>query len=122
MDIVSKELNQTQVQVTKDDIYQMILIICGMPDRNRANRTTGDTGQAVILRDGWGAAESRAKDTELVFKCSEKQFLRLALRIIKDTHGLDLKLSEIDIKFTRNKTDSTFKIRVPDYAQTNLKA
>lgn len=106
VDIVSKELNQTQVQVTKEDIYQMILIICGMPDRNGANRTTGDTGQAVILRDGWSAAESRARDSELVFKCSEKQFLRLVLRIIKDTHGLDLKLSEIDIKFTRNKTDN----------------
>lgn len=106
VDIVSKELNQTQVQVTKEDIYQMILIICGMPDRNGANRTTGDTGQAVILRDGWSAAESRARDSELVFKCSEKLFLRLALRIIKDTHGLDLKLSEIDIKFTRNKTDN----------------
>lgn len=106
VDIVSKELNQTQIQVTKDDIYQMILIICGMPDRNGTNRATGDTGQAVILRDGWGAAESRAKDSELVFKCSEKRFLRLALRIIKDTHGLDLKLSEIDIKFTRNKTDN----------------
>lgn len=106
VDIVSKELNQTQAQVTKDDIYQMILIICGMPDRNGANRTTGDTGQAVILRDGWSAAESRARDSELVFKCSEKLFLRLALRIIKDTHGLDLKLSEIDIKFTRNKTDN----------------
>jgi SPP1 family phage portal protein len=91
VDIVSKELNQTQVQVTKDDIYQMILIICGMPDRNGANRTTGDTGQAVILRDGWSAAESRARDTELVFKRSEKMLLRLALRIIKDTHGLDLK-------------------------------
>ena len=106
VDIVSKELNQTQVQVTKEDIYQMILIICGMPDRNGANRTTGDTGQAVILRDGWSAAESRARDTELVFKRSEKMFLRLALRIIKDTHGLDIKLSDIDIKFTRNKTDN----------------
>lgn len=106
VDIVSKELNQTQVQVTKDDIYQMILIICGMPDRNGANRTTGDTGQAVILRDGWSAAESRARDTELIFKQSEKQFLRLALRIIKDAVGLDIKLSEIDIKFTRNKTDN----------------
>lgn len=106
VDIVSKELNQTQAQVTKEDLYQMILIICGMPDRNGANRTTGDTGQAVILRDGWSAAESRARDSELVFKGSEKLFLRLALRIIKDTHGLDLKLSEIDIKFTRNKTDN----------------
>lgn len=106
VDIVSKELNQSQVQVAKDDIYQMVLIICGMPDRKGGNRSTGDTGQAVLLRDGWGAAEARAKDTELMFKSSEKRFLRLVLRIIRDTANLNLRLSEIDIKFTRNKTDS----------------
>ena len=50
VDIVSSELDQSQTQITKDDLYQMVLIICGMPDRNGANRTTGDTGQAVILR------------------------------------------------------------------------
>lgn len=49
VDIVSKELNQTQVQVTKDDIYQMILIICGMPDRNGANRTTETPGKLLFL-------------------------------------------------------------------------
>jgi len=106
VDIVSNELNQTQAQVAKDDIYQMILIICGMPDRNGANRTTGDTGQAVILRDGWSSAESRARDTELIFKCSEKRFLKLALRIVRDSVGLDLRMSDIDIKFTRNRTDN----------------
>ena len=106
VDIVSKELNQSQVQVTKDDIYQMVLIICGMPDRKGGNRSTGDTGQAVLLRDGWSAAEARAKDTELMFKGSEKRFLRLVLRIIRDTANFNLRLSEIDIKFTRNKTDS----------------
>ena len=34
VDIVSSELDQTQVQVTKNDLYQMVLMICGMPDRN----------------------------------------------------------------------------------------
>lgn len=106
VDIVSDELDQSQTQVTKDDIYQMVLIICGMPDRNGANRTTGDTGQAVILRDGWSAAESRARDSELIFKSSEKRFLRMVLRIVKDMVNLDLKLSDIDIKFTRNRTDN----------------
>jgi len=106
VDIVSKELNQSQVQVAKDDIYQMVLIICGMPDRKGGIRSTGDTGQAVLLRDGWSAAEARAKDTELMFKSSEKRFLRLVLRILRDTANLNLRLSEIDIKFTRNKTDS----------------
>ena len=106
VEIISSELNQSQTQVTKDDLYQMVLIICGMPDRNGANRTTGDTGQAVILRDGWSAAETRARESELVFKRAEKQFLRLVLRIVRDTNALDLKLSDIDIKFTRNKTDN----------------
>lgn len=106
VDIVASELNQTQVQVAKDDLYQTILIICGMPDRKGGSRSTGDTGQAVLLRDGWSSAETRAKDTELMFKGSEKRFLRIALRILKDTANLNLKLSEIDIKFTRNKTDS----------------
>jgi SPP1 family phage portal protein len=106
VDIVSKELNQSQVQVLKDDIYQTVLIICGMPDRKGGSRSTGDTGQAVLLRDGWSAAEARAKDTELMFKGPEKRFLRLALRILRDTANFNMRLSEIDIKFTRNKTDS----------------
>ena len=105
VDIVSMN-SISRAQVTKDDIYQMVLIICGASDRNKWNRSTGDTGQAVLLRDGWSAAEGRAKDTELMFKASEKRFLRLVLRIIRDTVNFDLKLSEIDIKFTRNKTDS----------------
>lgn len=106
VDLVSEELDQSQTQITKDDLYQMVLIICGMPDRKTPTRSSGDTGQAVLLRDGWSDAEARAKDTELIFKGSEKRFLKLALRIIRDTHSLDLKLSDIDIKFTRNKTDN----------------
>lgn len=106
VDIVSTELDQTQVQVTKNDLYQMVLIICGMPDRNAPARSAGDTGQAVMLRDGWSAAEQRAKDTELVFKRSEKRFLKIALKIIRALGGPDIRLKDIDIKFTRNKTDN----------------
>lgn len=106
VDIISQELDQTQTQVMKEDIYKAILIICGMPDRHRNVRSTSDTGSAVLLRDGWTAAESRARSAELVFKKSEKQFLKVVLRILKDTDGLDIKLSDIDIKFTRNKTDN----------------
>lgn len=104
--LVSNELNQTQVQVSKADLYQMVLIVCGMPDRNVQTRAAGDTGQAVMLRDGWSAAESRARDTELMFKRSEKRFLKLVLKILRDLNRLDLRLTDIDIKFSRNKTDN----------------
>lgn len=107
VDVISSELNQSQTQILKDDIYQMVLIICGMPDRNGSNRTTGDTGQAVILRDGWSSAESRARDTELMFKAAERNFLKLVLRILKDSDTpLALGLMDIEVKFTRNKTDN----------------
>ena len=102
--IVSNELDQSQTQILIDHLYQMVLIICGMPDRNGTNRTTGDTGQAVMLRDGWAAAESKAKETESIFKKSEKKFLKYVLNLIKDR--VKLSISDIDIKFTRNKTDN----------------
>ena len=104
--MVSQELDQTQTQITKDDLYRTILIICGMPDRHQNTRSTSDTGTAVYYRDGWTAAEARGKQTELIFKSSEKQFLRLVLRILKLQKGLDINLTDIDIKFTRNKTDN----------------
>lgn len=107
VDIIARELNQGQVQISKDDLYQMVLIICGMPDRQGSSKTTGDTGQAVLLRDGWSAAESRARATELAFIPSEKQFIKIALRIAKElVKDFHLSLAQIDIKFTRNRTDN----------------
>ena len=44
------------------------------------------------MRDGWYAAEARAKDSELVFKRSEKEFLKVLLRICNDLSDLSLKL------------------------------
>lgn len=105
VDMLTNELSQQQTQVLVDHLYQMVLIVCGMPDRNGANRTTGDTGAAVILRDGWSAAESRARDTELIFKSSEKKFLKLILSIMK-TSGIDIDIDDIEIKFSRNKVDN----------------
>ncbi|HLT42441.1 MAG TPA: phage portal protein [Sphingobacteriaceae bacterium] len=106
VDIVSQELDQSQTQIAKDDIYRTILIICGMPDRRQSLRSTSDTGTAVYYREGWTVAEGRARDTELIFKSSEKQFLKLVLRILKDINGVEIKLNEIDIKFTRNKSEN----------------
>lgn len=100
VDIVSSELDQTQTQTLKDDLYQSVLIICGMPNRNGGS-STSDTGQAVILRDGWSDAEARAKDVEQMFIASEQQFLRLVFNICRDTGHLDLKLTNVGMKFTR---------------------
>jgi SPP1 family phage portal protein len=73
--ILESELNQSQTQTLIDYMYQTVLNIVGMPNRN-GGTSTSDTGSAVIMRDGWEAAEARAKDDELMFKESERQFLK----------------------------------------------
>ena len=105
VDIVTNELNQQQTQTLKDDAYQAVLTICGMPNRNGGS-STSDTGSAVLLRDGWSLAESRAKDSELMFKRSEKEVLRLVLKLCSDMADLNLKLRDIDMKFTRRNYDN----------------
>ena len=110
VDIVTTELSQTQTQVTKDDIYQAILTICGMPNRNGGS-STSDTGAAVLLRDGWSLAEARAKDSELMFKRAEQKVLRLILRICRDAEGTPaeisaLRLKDIALQFTRRNYEA----------------
>ena len=105
VDIVTNELNQQQTQTLKDDAYQAVLTICGMPNRNGGS-STSDTGSAVLLRDGWSLAESRAKDSELMFKRSEKETLRLVLKLCGGLADLYLKLKDIDMKFTRRNYDN----------------
>lgn len=100
-----QELNQTQTQTLVDYMYQTILTICGMPNRNGGS-STSDTGSAVIMRDGWSAAEARAKDTELMFKQSEKKFLRIAIHIVNTLCDMNLKLSNIEIRFTRRNYEN----------------
>ena len=102
---ISPTLSQTDVQTLKDDLYQAILTICGVPNRNGGS-STSDTGQAVIFRDGYVLAEARAKSVETVFKEAEKPFLRLALRILRDTEGTSLRLTDIETHFTRRNYEN----------------
>lgn len=102
---LNSELNQAQTQTLMDSMYETVLTICGMPNRNGGS-STSDTGSAVIMRDGWSAAEARAKATEPVFKKSEKEFLKLVLRICRDMGHLSLKLSALEIRFTRRNYEN----------------
>lgn len=98
-------LSQGETQTLVDHMYQTVLTICGMPNRNGGS-STSDTGSAVIMRDGWSAAEARAKDSELMFKKSERRFLKLVLNICKTLVGMDLKVHNIEIRFTRRNYEN----------------
>lgn len=102
---ITAEISQNETQTLTDHLYDTILTICGMPNRNGGS-STSDTGSAVIMRDGWSAAEARAKDTELMFKRAEKQTIKLMLKICDAVAGFDLKLSDIDVRFTRRNYEN----------------
>ena len=53
-----------------------------------------------------GVAEAKARETELMFKASEREFLKIVLRIGNELDNLGLEITDIDVKFTRNKTDN----------------
>lgn len=104
--LLTSQLMHSETKIVTDDIYNNVLTICGVPRLND-KPSGGDTGQARLLGEGWTMADERAKQDELSFKKSERQFLKLILEICKYKNTLkNLKISDIDIKFTRNKSDN----------------
>lgn len=104
--LLTSQLLHSETQIVTNDIYNNILTIVGVPRLND-KASGGDTGQARLLGEGWTMADERAKQDELSFKKAERQFLKLILRICKYKSKLkSLKISDIDIKFTRNKSDN----------------
>lgn len=102
---IVESLSQADTQVLVNDLYTEVLTITGMPNRNGGS-STSDTGVATIFRDGWAAADARAKNDEQYFKRSEKEFLKIALQICKDTLGMDVKVKDIEIRFTRRNYEN----------------
>jgi hypothetical protein len=103
---ISSQLDQSQTQVFIDNLYDQVLTICGMPNRNGNGSSTSDTGAASLLRDGWTLAEARAKDAELMFKASEQEMLKVIIRVCKFLTDISLSLRDIDIKFTRRNYEN----------------
>ena len=111
VDIVTNELNQMQTQTLVDYLYQTVLTICGMPSMSNGSTSDSSNNGAVILKNGWQGAETRAKDSELMFKEAEQNTLRVVLRIIRDTQGLSeeiyaLRLKDIALQFTRRNYEN----------------
>lgn len=99
--ILSEQLNQTETQTYKEDLYQSVLQIVGMPILGSGKTSDSSNNGAVILRNGWQAAEARAKDSELMFKQSEKELLKLVLHILRGKTDVHLKVTDVECKFTR---------------------
>ena len=106
---LTPQLDQSNAQSLVDWAYNQVLQITGTPAREKSSG--GNTGQAIVLSNGWQIAETAAKNTEVVFKDSEYRFLNVILKILQADKNVPkemktLRLSDIEIKFSRSNTDS----------------
>ena len=82
-------------------------VIVGIPDRS-ANSNGGDTGQAVVTRDGWTDIEIVAKLKELFFKKAKQRQLSVIISILKKLNLLtgDINSLDITVNIGRHTTDN----------------
>lgn len=116
--ILSEQLNQSETQVLIDYMYQQVLSICGMPSTTKGGTSTSDTGAAVLYRDGWYQADTYARNTEDLFKVSNRYFDRVFIKILRMKNVVDLSLADFQLQFTRNETAN---LLVKTQAALNLK-
>lgn len=108
IEYLSQVLNQSEIQTFADYLKDQINEQSGIP--TKGDTGGGSTGSAMSLSNGWATAEQLAKITEAIYKQSELEFLDLVLTIIKNSNDVKnkdikkLELSDIGIKFARNKT------------------
>lgn len=106
--LLTNDLSHADTKVYYDRIYNQMLTIVGIPSKND-KASGGDTGQARLLGEGWTMADERAKQDENSFKRTAREELKLILDICKGrvASGItQLNVKDVDIKFTRNKTDN----------------
>lgn len=106
--LLSQKLSHSETKVLYDRLYNNMLTIVGVPRMND-KASSGDTGQARLVGEGWTMANEKANQDELAFKKAEKQVLKIVLDICRRKASSvikSLKVSDIDIKFTRNKSDN----------------
>ena len=97
---LNSELNQSQVQTLVDYMWQAVLEIVGMPNRNGGS-STSDTGTATTLRDGHSDAEARAAEIEEQFTESEEHFIITICNILSTNNVVRIDPTDVGVKFTR---------------------
>ena len=102
--VLTEQLDQTQTKTLVDSIYDEVLRICAMPSRSNGSSTYDTTGAAVLANFGWYQADAAARNTEDLFKESNRQFDRIIVEILKRKGLLDIDLNDFELNFVRNET------------------
>lgn len=104
--ILAEQLDQAQNQTLKDDMYNAVLQIVGVPSQNAAGTSDSSNNGAVILRNGWEGAETRAEAFETMFQLPEQEMLMVVSILCRGIADMDFDPSDIEVKFTRRNYEN----------------
>ena len=108
VDIMTQELNQTECQVAKDDLWDNAQSILAIPTRESQN-SGGDTQGAVSLRAGWDFSKTRAKQKDPIIKTAEKRLAKVILNVIRiKDHDLGLTSRDFDVQINHSPLDNLY--------------
>lgn len=104
---VNNVLEYAGVGEYRDWLESMYYYLLGLPERRTRGNGGGDTGHAVELRDGWASLETVARNIENRWEASERNSIKRVLEILRTKKKIkNLTVTDIDIKFSRNKLDN----------------
>lgn len=106
VDIMSQELNQTQTQVAKEDLWNNALSISAIP--NKQGNTGGDTQGAVELRNGWDFSKQAAKLKDPYTINAERRLNRIIKNVLFQSGIKDCEFSDLDyeVQISHSPTDN----------------
>ena len=104
---ISPALDSKSVQNIREYLDDARNIITGIPDREN-NASGGDTGSAVLNRNGWTDIEIVARLKEMFIKKAKKKQIEIGLKILKMLGVIDenLRALDIDVSIPRHSHDN----------------
>ena len=102
--VLTEQLDQTQTKTLVDSLYDEVLRICAMPSRSNGKSTYDTTGSAVLANFGWYQADCAARNTEDLFRESNRQFDRIVVDILKRKQLLDIDPNDFELNFPHGET------------------
>lgn len=102
--VLSEQLDQTQTKVLMDSLREEVLRICAMPNRSNGGSTYDTTGAAILASYGWYQADCSARNTEDLFRESNKQFDAIVVDILKRKRLLDIDINDFELNFPHGET------------------
>ena len=101
--VLTEQLDQTQTKTLVDNLREEVFCICAMPNRSDG-RNYDTTGAAQLASLGWYQADCAARNTEDLFRESNKQFDAIIVQILKRKGLLDIDINDFELNFPHGET------------------